>query len=192
VDVPDIELPAYRRDDTRQGATGNQVFDAFPRGLWAVLLVLGVAAVLLAFARGRRLGGPVAEPLPVLVPASEAVTGRGRLYQRAQAREATLDALRASAVRRIAKVLLPFGPPPPAGRPGGPGGPSTIISDELVREIAQRARRSEAAVRAVLTESAATDDAALWSAVADIDELEAAVLTTAIDESGHHHQGGTA
>jgi len=182
-ELPELELPAYRRDNTRQNATGNQLLDAFPSGLWAVLLVLGAAAVLLAFARARRLGGPVPEPLPVLVPAAEAVTGRGRLYQRAQARDATLDALRASAVRRIAKVLNPFAPP-------STGAP--VISDELIRDIAQRAGRSEAAVRAVLTEATATDDAALWSAVADIDELEAAVLTTAIDNSGHHHQGGSA
>ena len=69
---------------------------------------------------------------------------------------------------------------------------SEMTRDELIRDIAQRAGRSEAAVRAVLTEATATDDAALWSAVADIDELEAAVLTTAIDNSGHHHQGGSA
>ena len=52
----------------------------------ALLLRLIVAAVLAAAARARRLGAPVAEPLPVLVPATETVTGRGRLYQRSRDR----------------------------------------------------------------------------------------------------------
>jgi hypothetical protein len=122
-----------------------------------------VTAVLLAVARARRLGPPVAEPLPVIVPASEAVTGRGRLYERIAAREATLDAIRGAAITRMAHVLNPFG-----GRPAS--------DDELVRQIAQRTATPEYAIRAVLYGPAAADDAGLADAVGRLDALTAAVL----------------
>ena len=96
-------------------------------------------AVLLAFARGRRLGGPVPEPLPVLVPAAEAVTGRGRLYDRISARAATLNTLRAAAIRRLQAVVNPFAPrsaiPDPATLvaqlAARTGAPSAAISETL-------------------------------------------------------------
>jgi hypothetical protein len=53
----------------------------------------------------RRLGPPVPEPLPVAVPAAETVTGRGRFYERADARGAALGALQAAARHRILPLL---------------------------------------------------------------------------------------
>jgi len=66
-----------------------------------VLALLAVAALLAAAARARRLGAPVQEPLPVLVPATETVTGRGRLYERSRDRGAALSVLRRSARERV-------------------------------------------------------------------------------------------
>ncbi|MHB8340583.1 MAG: DUF4350 domain-containing protein, partial [Mycobacteriales bacterium] len=57
---------------------------------------LGLAVLLLALARGRRLGPPVAEPLPVTVPARETVLGRARLYRAARSRGAAGRELRAA------------------------------------------------------------------------------------------------
>src|SRR5205814_9442891 len=61
--------------------------------------------VMLAFARARRLGAPVAEPLPVTVRAKETVEGRGRLYQRAKARAPALRTLQGAARDRLAHLL---------------------------------------------------------------------------------------
>lgn len=176
LELPDIQLPDYRRDDDRSGSTGSPLIDAFPSGLWALLLACAAAFVLLALAKGRRLGGPVPEPLPVLVPAAESVTGRGRLYQRAQAQTATLEALRAAAIRRMTRLLNPFGAAP------GP--------DELAAQIAQRTGRAETAVRGILFDDQVNDEAGLVRAVAALDELVAAVLNS--DTTTRPNQGGPA
>ncbi|NYI40795.1 DUF4350 domain-containing protein [Demequina lutea] len=55
--------------------------------------------------RGRRLGPLVTEPLPVVVPASEATTGRARLYRRGRASGHAAAALRAGSARRLAQRL---------------------------------------------------------------------------------------
>lgn len=93
----------------------------------ALLLLLGLGGLGYALARGRRLGPPVTEPLPVLVRGAETVTGRGRLYRRAGARGPALDALRHAALARLLPALaVPPDTPPAevvrraAGRTGWP------------------------------------------------------------------------
>ena len=66
-----------------------------------MVLQLVVAVALLALWRGRRVGPLVAEPLPVVVRASETVEGRGRLYRSRRARDRAADALRVSARQRL-------------------------------------------------------------------------------------------
>ncbi len=76
-----------------------------PPWAWAALGLLLLAAIAYALARARRLGPPVGEPLPVVVRATETVEGRGRLYQRARARDAALQALRDAALVRLRDAL---------------------------------------------------------------------------------------
>ncbi|MCL9794746.1 DUF4350 domain-containing protein, partial [Frankia sp. AgKG'84/4] len=80
------------------GGVGQRgVLRLLPAGVrWALLQVV-IVIVLLALWRGRRLGPPVQEPLPVVIRAAEAVEGRGRLYAAARARDRAADALRAGA-----------------------------------------------------------------------------------------------
>ena len=171
--APGFELPDYRRDDVDRTGTGLQTIDAFPPGLWAALALGLVAAALLALARARRLGPPVSEPLPVLVPAAESVTGRGRLYARIRAREATHAALRQAAIRRIATALNPFGAV--RGRENDLANPGPA-GDALVAQIATLLDRPADQVRSVLYGPAPDSDQALVRAVADLDELVHAVL----------------
>jgi hypothetical protein len=184
VNVPRVRLPEYRRGDRDRTDTGFPVIDAFPPWLWAGLLLLGASAVLFAVARARRLGPPVAEPLPVLVPAAEAVTGRGRLYERIGAREATVDTLRHAAITRLARVLNPFGH---AGsdRELLTGGPA---AEALVQQIAERTGRSPDSVASTLYGPTPADDDALAQAVADLDALIDTVLHNQPPQSD---QGGT-
>jgi hypothetical protein len=184
ISVPPLQLPRYRRGDRDRSDTGFPVIDAFPPWLWAGLVLALVGAILLAIARARRLGPPVAEPLPVLVPAAEAVTGRGRLYERIHARQATLDALRAAAMTRIARVLDPFGRPGSEREYLNRG----TASDAFVGQIAQRTGWSADAVAATLYGTRELDDAGLAAAVAEVDALLDAVLH---NHSPQPNQGGT-
>ncbi|GIJ12953.1 DUF4350 domain-containing protein [Micromonospora andamanensis] len=98
-----------------RGTSGepNPLWSAFPPWFWALLLQLALAALLIAVGRARRLGPPTPEPLPVSVPAAETVLGRGRLYQRAHARESTARVLRSATLARLARRLhLPAEAPP--------------------------------------------------------------------------------
>lgn len=81
------------------------------RLVWAGVELL-VAVVLLALWRARRLGPVVAEPLPVVVRAAEAVEGRARLYRATGSRALAAEQLRAATRDRLAGVLgLPADPP---------------------------------------------------------------------------------
>ena len=71
-----------------------------PQVPWAVG-TLGLAVLLAALWRGRRLGPVVVEPVPVVVRAAETVEGRGRLYRAHRAREQAAGNLRSAAVSRI-------------------------------------------------------------------------------------------
>jgi len=70
-----------------------------------VALQVFIAAALAALWRTRRLGPLVAEPLPVVVRASETVEGHGRLYRSRRSRG------RAAAVLRDAARQPDHGPP---------------------------------------------------------------------------------
>jgi hypothetical protein len=115
---PDFPLPdgtATRRPKGGQNSNKtderNPLWRAFPPWVFAAVALIALAAVLLALARARRLGGPVAEPLPVTVRATETAEGRGRLYQRARARGPAARSLREHG-RRQAGHLLGLGRDP--------------------------------------------------------------------------------
>lgn len=74
---------------------------------WVNAAALAAALVFLAAGlwRGRRLGPLMTEPLPVVVPASEATRGRARLYRRGRAFGHAAAALRAGSARRLAQRL---------------------------------------------------------------------------------------
>ena len=134
-------------------------------------LQLLLAGLLLALWRGRRLGPPVVEPLPVVVRAAEAVEGRSRLYRRAQARDRAAEALRSGALARMVPRL--------GIDSSGGGEPSP---EAVVAAVASRSGRSDAAVHAVLFGPPPTDDAGL---VALADSLDSIVRDTLDPEVPH-------
>lgn len=69
-----------------------------PFALLALLVVVAAAVV-----QGRRMGPLVIEPLPVIVPSSETMRGRARLYGVARARLRAADALRLGSIGRLAR-----------------------------------------------------------------------------------------
>ncbi len=80
----------------------------FPASAW--LLLVGVIGILW---RGRRSGPLVVEPLPVIVKASETVTGRARLYQDAKAMDTAARTLQHATLNRLAHALRLGGAAPP-------------------------------------------------------------------------------
>jgi len=136
--------------------------------------------------RARRLGPPVPEPLPVLVPAAEAVTGRGRLYERISAREASLDALRSAVISRLARVLDPMAGAAPERELTDGRGPAVR---RFVGQVAERAGWPEKAVRNVLYGRPPDGDEELTAAARQLDILVQAVVREG--PAGTDPRGGT-
>jgi hypothetical protein len=216
VDVPPLTLPSYGRPDAHPsptasgdnaggaGAAASDPLTAFPPMLWLALAGLAIAAVLVGVARSRRLGPPVTEALPVLVPSAEVVAGRGRLLDRIGANDATLATLRGAAIRRLHRTLYPLAAPAAASTllPDHDGAAPAGV-DHFVAAVAARAAIPPSAVRDILYDPPRPDGAdravgrqprrkhksirdrdGLALAVADLDRLVHAVIGTAPSSGG--------
>jgi len=131
--------------------------ELIPTGWRWGAIQLAVGVVLVAAWRARRLGPVVAEPLPVVVRAAEAVEGRARLYRRVGARDRAADTLRAATRRRLEPLL---------------GLPPSAAPAALVDAAAGRARRRTEYVGAVLYGPPPVDDVALVRLRDDLHTLE--------------------
>jgi hypothetical protein len=150
---------------------GGSASSILPDWVVPAALQLLLAGLLVALWRGRRLGPPVVEPLPVVVRAAEAVEGRSRLYQRAQARDRAAEALRSGALARMVPRLSID------SFRGAEPSPEAVVA-----AVASRSGRSDAGVRTVLFGPPPTDDAGL---VALADSLDSIVRDT-LDPEGPH------
>ncbi|BCY10472.1 DUF4350 domain-containing protein [Actinoplanes sp. L3-i22] len=140
------------RERPQSQSAPNPLGQAFPPAFWAGLVLLLLALLALAIAAARRLGAPVAEPLPSRVPANETMLGHARLYQRAQARDESLDILRAAARRRIVAHL-------------------GLAPGASLEEIADSAGYDVADVREILADFHPENDAELVSAAHAVQNL---------------------
>jgi hypothetical protein len=122
-----------------------------------VVLQLGVAVVLAAWWRARRLGPVAAEPLPVVVRAAETTEGRARIYRRGRARGHAAGVLRDAVISRLRSRLgLP--------RDAGPPAVTLAVSDRIGQPPAQ--------VGSVLAGPPPPDDSALVQLADDLDRIE--------------------
>jgi len=138
------------------GVTGSPLARAFPPAVWAALALLVAAAIALVLASARRLGAPVAEPLPVRVRAAETVRGLGGLYRRARARSTSLATVRSAALVRLAEHFdLPADTP----------------VDDLAARVAAYTGRPEDEVRHVLAGSIEDSDEELVRAATAVQTL---------------------
>lgn len=134
--------------DTTVGGD-TPLLSLLPDGVAEALWLLGGAALLLALSRGRRLGPPVGERLPVRVPASELALAIGDLLGRGGHREAAASRLRDDLRTEVAHALhVPSDTPP----------------DVLVELLVDRLGADELdvdGVRAALLDGPVPDDDAL-------------------------------
>jgi hypothetical protein len=132
-----------------------------PEAAWLVAAQLGLAALLAAAWRARRLGPLTPEPLPVVVRASETVEGHARLYQARRARDRVAANLRAAALARLLPAIgLPAGAEPAAA----------------TAALAARSTLEQAAVAELLYGPVPGTDAALITLASDLDVLATDML----------------
>ena len=141
-------------------STHRGLLDLLPeRLLWATLQLF-IVVVLLALWRARRIGPVVAEPLPVVVRATETVEGRARLLRAARARDAAAASLRTATVTRLRDRL---------------GLAADSTPSAVVEPVARRSGWAAADVERILYGPQPTDDAALLRLTSELDQLDHAV-----------------
>ena len=131
--------------DARIGQGDTALLDLLPGGVRRALWLLAGAAAVYALVRARRLGPPVAERLPVRVPASELALAIGDLLGRHGHRDAAAARLRADLRVEVARALhVPVDTPP----------------DVLVELLAERGGHDldQAGLRAALLDGPVPDD----------------------------------
>jgi hypothetical protein len=132
-----------------------------PLTAYLVLAQLGVALVLTALWRARRLGPLVTESLPVVVRASETVEGHARLYQSRRARDRVAATLRTAAAGRLMSAV---------------GLPADAAPGAVTAALAARTTLDESQVANLLYGAVPASDAALVTLASDLDALEGEVL----------------
>jgi hypothetical protein len=168
-------------------ATGNgqrSFFSLVPEPVYLVAIQLGVAIVLAAAWRARRLGPVVPEQLPVIVRASETVEGHGRLYQARRARDSAAESLRAATRQRLSRVTGISDISVASGTEMTPNSRDfrgysnenhgSLPGGAIV--VASRTKRDPAAVKDLLYGPPPPTDAALVTLASDLDTLEREVL----------------
>jgi hypothetical protein len=128
-----------------------------PLPAYLVTIQLGIAVLLAALWRARRLGPLVPEPLPVVVRASETVEGHAGLYRSRRARGRAAAALRTAMLRRTLPAL---GLAPDTG------------AAEVAAAFSARSGSGQARIEAMLFGPVPGDDAALVVLADDLDALE--------------------
>ena len=114
--------------------------------VWWGLLVAGLAVIAAAVWRGRRLGAPVAERLPPVVPSAELARSVAGLLQRTGDRQAAAQRLRRRARRDVQRHL---------------GGAVADDSTALVEQLVGRAGVARADAELAVLDGPVADDPAL-------------------------------
>lgn len=140
------------------GAGGRKSLTSLiPLGTYLIAAQLGIAVLVTALWRARRLGPLVPEQLPVVVRASETVEGHARLYASRRARGAAAAALREAAAGRLMTAAgLPPGAPP----------------DAVTAALAARSTTSPAKIEMMLFGPLPGSDSALVTLASELDALE--------------------
>lgn len=87
------------------GAGGESLIDLVADPVWLLLIQIGVAFLLFAWWRARRLGTPVREPVAVKIEGAELATARGALLESMQRPDAAVAVMRADTHRSLARAL---------------------------------------------------------------------------------------
>jgi hypothetical protein len=142
--APGGELVVVPRPPVGEGDTG--LLDLVAPRVWRGLAVIALGLFLGLLWRGRRLGAPVPERLPPVVPAAELARSVAALLQRAHSREGAAAQLRRHARRETADRL---------------GAAPTTSPDALVHLAVTRTGVAPDVARTALVDDRVGDDAEL-------------------------------
>lgn len=152
-------VPSFQ--DTDIEAVGDDTLASLtPTWVTPAIMLLLIAGIVIAIARGQRFGPLVAETLPVTVRASETMLGRARLTAKAADAAHAAEALRDGTLRRLAKRLSLT----ERSRP-----------TEIADAAADRLRIPRGSLQQLLTGPLPETDADLIDAARQLAELESAV-----------------
>lgn len=144
---------------------GRPLLDLVPRSALVALAQGVLAFVVFAAWRARRLGAPISEPQPVVLPASETVVAAGNLLQRADATQAAAAALRDDLLSTLRDTL---------------GLPADLQGRDLIDVVAARSSLPARRVAGVLAAPPPADRAALVAYAQQVEALRGAVLRPAV------------
>lgn len=154
--------PSGSRSTPPVAAPAPQPPSPFPAWVPPAFVLLALIGLILVLARGRRLGEPVTEPLPIEVPGAETALGRARLYRKANARGAALETLRFEARRRLCVAL---------------GLPANASRDALLDALTPRVAEDRAHLLDVLFGPEPNDDDELQARTTELLRLVERVTT---------------
>ncbi len=135
----------------------KSLWQLIPLAAYLVAAELGVALLLTALWRARRLGPLVTERLPVVVRAAETTEGHARLYQARRARDQAAAALRTATIERLRPAV---------------GLPAAATPAAVTSALATRSALGQARLDALLFGPSPDSDAALVRLANDLDALE--------------------
>jgi len=142
--APGDRLVVVPRPPIGEGDVG--VLDLVPSGFWRALVLLGAALLLAVVWRARRLGPPVAERLPPVLPSAELAHSVANLLHRAGDRATAAARLRTDARSTACRALRV---------------PVTIGNGELAELLALRAGVAAEQAHLALVDRPVEDDATL-------------------------------
>jgi hypothetical protein len=149
------------------------VLDLVPTGFWRLLLLATLGVVVAILWTARRLGQPVPERLPPVLPSAELARSVAGLLQRSGDRRTTAGRLRADARRRVERAW---------GLPGG------TDPHELVAFTVERAGLDRSAAEAALLPGEVHDDDQLVDVATACSQLHQALRRPAVEAAAPKHR----
>lgn len=156
----------WYRPTLEAGVGGDTaITDLMPGWVEPVAWQLVIAAALAAMWRARRFGPLVAEPLPVVVRATEVTEGRAGLYRRGHARPNAADSLREATITRLRTAA---------------GLPASASSEAVVNTLAARTGRNSAELHELLLGKPPRNDSDLVRLAGDLSALEDSIAKRSV------------
>jgi Domain of unknown function (DUF4350) len=158
---PNARQPVAILASSAPGSGRTTLLDLVPDRVFQAFIQVGIAFLLYALWRARRLGRPVVEPQPVAIPGSQLVRAVGSLEQRTHATDRAAGALRHD-VERLARERY--------------GLASDASRATVAQVVADRTALDRQRVEAALGDAPVVDDNALLALTYELDAIRKEIL----------------
>ena len=162
---PGAELTFVPRPDPDEADLS--LLDLVPSRVWRLLALLALGVLVGVVASGRRLGHPVEELLPPVVPSATLATSVADLTRRAGDRQGAANRLRDRARREVARTV---------------GAPAAADPEQLVARLTATLHLAPEAVRHALVDGPVTDDETLLDVARSVAQVLDALVSPATSD----------